>query len=78
MTDLKVIEVYHFIMLRVSAPECKNPLAVHYQQSQFHEKVLEELEHINQSSADGNKGQDKPASYVTSFLYQVIRSERND
>lgn len=64
-------------MFRVSPPECKNPLAVYYQQSQLHQKVLEELENINQSSADGNKGQDNPASYVTSFFYQVTPSEND-
>lgn len=64
-------------MFCVSPPECKNPLALCYQQSTLNQKVLEELEYINQSSADGNKGQDKPASYVTSFFYQVTRSEND-
>lgn len=33
--------------------------------------MLEELDHVNQSIAEGVKGQDKAVDYVTSFLYQV-------
>ena len=42
-----------------------------YYQSHLHKKVLEELEHVDQSVAEGAEGQDKPAEYATSFLYQV-------
>ncbi|XP_028264073.1 broad substrate specificity ATP-binding cassette transporter ABCG2b [Parambassis ranga] len=49
----------------------KNPLALKYQQSQLCQKVMEDLDHVNQSIAAGVKGEDKPADYATSFLYQM-------
>lgn len=51
--------------------ECKNPLALRYQQSQVHRNVLEELEHKGQMEMEGVKGQDMVANYVTSFFYQL-------
>uniref|UniRef100_A0A8C4H7I9 ABC transporter domain-containing protein n=1 Tax=Dicentrarchus labrax TaxID=13489 RepID=A0A8C4H7I9_DICLA len=50
---------------------CKNPLATKYRQSQLCQNVLEELDHVNKSTAEGVKGQDEAADYVTSFLYQL-------
>ncbi|XP_044047465.1 broad substrate specificity ATP-binding cassette transporter ABCG2b isoform X3 [Siniperca chuatsi] len=55
----------------LTAVECKNPLATKYHQSQLCQNVLEELDHVNQSIAEGAKGQDKAADYATSFFYQV-------
>ncbi|XP_037620517.1 broad substrate specificity ATP-binding cassette transporter ABCG2b isoform X1 [Sebastes umbrosus] len=55
----------------LTAVECKNPLAAKYRQSQLCQNVLEELSHVNQSVAEGAKGQDKAADYATSFLYQM-------
>ncbi|XP_042286920.1 broad substrate specificity ATP-binding cassette transporter ABCG2b isoform X1 [Thunnus maccoyii] len=55
----------------LTAAECKNPLAVKYCQSQLCQNMLEELNHVNQSVAEGVKGQDKAADYVTSFFYQM-------
>ncbi|XP_056223762.1 broad substrate specificity ATP-binding cassette transporter ABCG2b [Seriola aureovittata] len=55
----------------VTAAECRNPLAATYRQSQLCQKVLEELDHVNQSTAEGVAGQDETASYATSFLYQM-------
>ncbi|XP_022593790.1 ATP-binding cassette sub-family G member 2-like [Seriola dumerili] len=55
----------------VTAAECRNPLAATYRQSQLCQKVLEELDHVNQSIAEGVAGQDETASYATSFLYQM-------
>ncbi|KAK1886946.1 Broad substrate specificity ATP-binding cassette transporter ABCG2 [Dissostichus eleginoides] len=51
--------------------ECKNPLATKYRQSQLCQKVVEELNHVDKSIAEGVKGHDEPADYVTSFCYQV-------
>lgn len=58
-------------MFCLSTDDCKNPLAIKYYQSQLCKNMLEELNHVNQSIAEGVKGQDKAADYVTSFLYQV-------
>ncbi|KAG7234803.1 hypothetical protein INR49_003950 [Caranx melampygus] len=55
----------------ITEVECKNPLAAKYRQSQLCQKVLEELDHVNQSIAEGVKGQDEAPDYVTSFLYQM-------
>ncbi|TNN46873.1 ATP-binding cassette sub-family G member 2 [Liparis tanakae] len=49
----------------------KNPLANKFNQSQLCKNMLQELDHVNQSIADGGKGQDKAADYATSFLYQT-------
>lgn len=62
--------------LSVSTVECKNPLAAKYRQSQLCQNVLEELNHVNQSVAEGAKSQDKAADYATSFLYQVSQQFR--
>ncbi|KAM6940889.1 broad substrate specificity ATP-binding cassette transporter ABCG2b isoform 2-T2 [Lycodopsis pacificus] len=51
--------------------ECKNPLANKYRQSQLCRNVLDELDQVNQSIADGAKGQDEAADYATSFFYQL-------
>lgn len=55
----------------LSTAECKNPLATKYRQSELCQKVLEEVDHVNQSIAEGVKGQDEAPDYVTSFFYQV-------
>ncbi|XP_059190069.1 broad substrate specificity ATP-binding cassette transporter ABCG2b [Centropristis striata] len=55
----------------VTAVECINPLATRFRQSQLCHKVLEELDHVNQSVANKAKGQEKPPDYATSFLYQM-------
>ncbi|XP_073326630.1 broad substrate specificity ATP-binding cassette transporter ABCG2b [Pagrus major] len=57
--------------LEALAEESKNTLATMYCQSHLYKKVLEELDHVNQSIAEGARGQDKPAEYATSFLYQM-------
>lgn len=54
--------------------DCKNPLAIKYQQSQLYQNMIEELDHVNQSIVDGVTGEDKPANYATSFFYQVSKS----
>uniref|UniRef100_A0A669CDF1 ATP-binding cassette, sub-family G (WHITE), member 2b n=1 Tax=Oreochromis niloticus TaxID=8128 RepID=A0A669CDF1_ORENI len=51
--------------------DCKNPLAIKYRQSQLYQNMMEELDHVNQSIVDGLTGEDKPANYATSFLYQM-------
>lgn len=51
--------------------ECNNLLATKYRQSHLCQNVLEELDHVSQSIAEGDKGQDEAANYATSFLYQV-------
>ncbi|KAL3996741.1 macrophage-stimulating 1 receptor [Sarotherodon galilaeus] len=53
------------------AEDCKNPLAITYRQSQLYQNMMEELDHVNQSIVDGVTGEDKPANYATSFLYQM-------
>uniref|UniRef100_A0A669ETX9 ATP-binding cassette, sub-family G (WHITE), member 2b n=1 Tax=Oreochromis niloticus TaxID=8128 RepID=A0A669ETX9_ORENI len=53
------------------AEDCKNPLAIKYRQSQLYQNMMEELDHVNQSIVDGLTGEDKPANYATSFLYQM-------
>lgn len=53
------------------SPECKNPLALRYQQSQMQRNVLEELEQQSQMEMEGVKGQNIAANYVTSFFYQL-------
>ncbi|XP_056265655.1 broad substrate specificity ATP-binding cassette transporter ABCG2b [Pseudoliparis swirei] len=55
----------------VSLTEGNNPLANKFSQSQLCQNMLQELDHVNQSIADGVKGQDKAADYATSFLYQM-------
>ncbi|KAF3852390.1 hypothetical protein F7725_005745, partial [Dissostichus mawsoni] len=55
----------------LTTAECKNPLATKYRQSQLCQKVVEELNHVNKSIAEGVKGHDEPADYVTSFCYQM-------
>lgn len=59
-----------FILCDVST-ECKNPLALRYQESQMHQNVLEELEHKSQMEIEGVEDQNMAANYVTSFFYQV-------
>ncbi|XP_068445183.1 broad substrate specificity ATP-binding cassette transporter ABCG2b isoform X2 [Clinocottus analis] len=54
-----------------SAAQGSNPLVNMYSQSQAYQNMMEELDHVNQSIADGAKGQDKAADYATSFLYQL-------
>lgn len=49
----------------------KNMLAVKYQQSQLYQNVITELDHLNQSFAEEVGGENKPASYATSFFYQL-------
>lgn len=51
----------------------KHLLATKYRQSHLCQIVLEDLDHVNQSIAEGVKGQDsdKSASYATSFFYQM-------
>lgn len=71
LTNCNAMQVCHFILCHVSTTECKNPLALRYQQSQVHRNVLEELEHKGQMEMEGVKGQDMVANYVTSFFYQV-------
>uniref|UniRef100_A0A3Q4GU33 ATP-binding cassette, sub-family G (WHITE), member 2c n=1 Tax=Neolamprologus brichardi TaxID=32507 RepID=A0A3Q4GU33_NEOBR len=51
--------------------DCKNPLAIKYQESQLYQNMIEELDHVNQSIVDGVTGEDKPANYATSFFYQM-------
>ncbi|XP_049428959.1 broad substrate specificity ATP-binding cassette transporter ABCG2b [Epinephelus fuscoguttatus] len=51
--------------------ECYNPLATKYRQSQLCQDVLEELNHVNQSVAEGLKREEEPVDYATSFLYQM-------
>ncbi|XP_030281047.1 broad substrate specificity ATP-binding cassette transporter ABCG2b isoform X2 [Sparus aurata] len=53
------------------AADGKNTLATTYCQSHLHKKVLEELDHVDKSIAEGAEGQNKPAEYATSFLYQM-------
>ncbi|XP_053271490.1 broad substrate specificity ATP-binding cassette transporter ABCG2b [Pleuronectes platessa] len=55
----------------LTADDSKNTLAGKYRQSQLCQKVLQELERVNQSIGDGVKGQDEVPTYVTSFLYQM-------
>ncbi|XP_019958192.2 broad substrate specificity ATP-binding cassette transporter ABCG2b isoform X1 [Paralichthys olivaceus] len=55
----------------LTAGDCKNPLAGKYRQSQLYQTVIEELDHINQSTGDRDKGQDEVPTYATSFLYQM-------
>lgn len=57
--------------MALSAVECKNTLATKFRQSELCLNVLKELEHVNQSLAEGVKGPDEPVDYATSFLYQV-------
>lgn len=64
------MQLSHFILCDVST-ECKNPLALRYQQSQMLRNVLEELEQQSQMEMEGVKGQNIAANYVTSFFYQV-------
>lgn len=64
------------MLLCLSTAEFKNQLATKYQESELFQKVLEELNHVNQSTDEGVKGRDEAANYVTSFLYQV-RQIRN-
>lgn len=54
-----------------TAVECYNPLATKYRQSQLCQDVLEELNHVNQSIAEGPKGKEERVDYATSFLYQM-------
>uniref|UniRef100_A0A7N9AM60 ABC transporter domain-containing protein n=1 Tax=Mastacembelus armatus TaxID=205130 RepID=A0A7N9AM60_9TELE len=49
----------------------ENTYAHKYRQSQLFQRVLEELDCVNQSIADGVKDQEEVADYVTSFLYQM-------
>ncbi|KAM9315196.1 broad substrate specificity ATP-binding cassette transporter ABCG2b [Pholidichthys leucotaenia] len=51
--------------------ESKNPLAVKYRQSQLHQKVMEELEYLNQNVAEGLTDEDEAVNYATSFFYQM-------
>lgn len=60
----------HHVLCAVST-ECKNPLALIYQQSSMHQKVLEELGLQSLMEMEGVKGQKMAANYVTSFFYQV-------
>ncbi|KAL3066717.1 hypothetical protein OYC64_016625 [Pagothenia borchgrevinki] len=55
----------------LTTAECKNPLATKYRQSQLCQQVVEDLNHVDQSIAEGVKGHDEPADYVTSFCYQM-------
>ncbi|XP_010731967.3 broad substrate specificity ATP-binding cassette transporter ABCG2b isoform X1 [Larimichthys crocea] len=57
--------------LETLTAESTNSLATKYRESQLCQSVLEELDHVNQSIADGAKGQNKAADYATSFLYQI-------
>lgn len=51
--------------------DCKNSLASRYRESQLCRNILEELDHVNQSTSEGTNGQDKAAHYATPLLYQV-------
>nr|XP_046227440.1 broad substrate specificity ATP-binding cassette transporter ABCG2b isoform X2 [Scatophagus argus] len=51
--------------------KCENLLATKYRQSQLFQEVLEELDHVYHSVAEGSYGQDKAADYATSFFYQM-------
>ncbi|XP_034087315.1 broad substrate specificity ATP-binding cassette transporter ABCG2b isoform X1 [Gymnodraco acuticeps] len=55
----------------LTTAECKNPLAIKYRQSELCQKVVEELNHVDKSIAEGVKDHDEPADYVTSFCYQM-------
>ncbi|KAE8300416.1 ATP-binding cassette sub-family G member 2 [Larimichthys crocea] len=57
--------------LETLTADSTNSLATKYRESQLCQSVLEELDHVNQSIADGAKGQNKAADYATSFLYQI-------
>lgn len=48
-------------------------LANTYRQSHLCQNVLQELEHVSQSSADKIKGPDEVADYPTTFFYQVSK-----
>lgn len=54
-----------------SSADGNNSLAAKYRQSHLCQNVLQELEHVIQSTNDGTKGPDEPADYATSFFYQV-------
>uniref|UniRef100_A0A3Q1J7K5 ABC transporter domain-containing protein n=1 Tax=Anabas testudineus TaxID=64144 RepID=A0A3Q1J7K5_ANATE len=51
--------------------ECQNELATKYQESELCQKVLEELNHMNQRTDGEVKSHDEAAKYATSFLYQM-------
>ncbi|KAG8014633.1 ATP-binding cassette sub-family G member 2 [Nibea albiflora] len=57
--------------LETPTAESTNWLATKYRESQLCQSVLDELDHVNQSVAEGAKGQNKAADYATSFLYQI-------
>lgn len=48
-------------------------LANTYRQSHLCQNVLQELEHVSQSSVDKIKGPDEVADYPTTFFYQVSK-----
>lgn len=48
-------------------------LANTYRQSHLCQNVLQELEHVGQSSTDKIKGPDEVADYPTTFFYQVSK-----
>ncbi|XP_034394319.1 broad substrate specificity ATP-binding cassette transporter ABCG2b [Cyclopterus lumpus] len=58
-------------LVSLTEGEGTNPLANKFSKSQLCQNMLQELDHVNQSIADGAKGQDKAAAYATSFLYQL-------
>lgn len=76
MTNCNAMQVCHLMLCHLSTTECKNPLALRYQQSQMHQNVLEELEHKGQMEMEEVKGQDMVANYVTSFFYQVKNKQK--
>lgn len=61
------------MLLCLSTAECQNELATKYQESELCQKVLEELNHMNQRTDGEVKSHDEAAKYATSFLYQVSR-----
>ncbi|XP_047435610.1 broad substrate specificity ATP-binding cassette transporter ABCG2b [Mugil cephalus] len=54
-----------------SEDEGKNPLAIKYQQSQLHQNVVEELDHVNQTIAQRTQKESLATDYPTSFFYQM-------
>ncbi|XP_068177156.1 broad substrate specificity ATP-binding cassette transporter ABCG2b [Antennarius striatus] len=51
--------------------EFENPLASKYRQSQLCNSMLQELDRLNQNSAERNNNGNATATYATSFLYQM-------
>lgn len=59
--------------LPFSSADGQSSLSTKYCQSHLFQNVLQELEHVRQSSNDGTKGPDEAADYATTFFYQVSK-----